>query len=32
MKNMVFAHLLTYPNQPRFQTAKMSKNFYTNKI
>ena len=26
MKNMVFAHL-PHPNQPRFQTAKMSKNF-----
>ena len=26
MKNMVFAHL-PHPNQPCFQTAKMSKNF-----
>ena len=32
MKNMIFAEGLARPNQPCFQTAEMSKNFWTNKI
>ena len=32
MKNMIFPLGIARPNQPRFQRADMSKNFWTNKI